>query len=120
MRSPFTGPNPVSLVQFQAPGCFDGFGSGHWVTQNGAVGAGVAFEAGSLGEAAAGSLVSMLDINFMMNVYDLPNWQNLTKNLIRFLGEETDPPSQVPEPGSLVLVGIAVLAAAGVRRRRTA
>lgn len=118
VQSPFTGPNPVSQVHFQAPGCVDGFGSGQWVTNNGSVGAGVAFEAGSLGGALSGSLVSMLDINFMMNVYDLPNSQNLTKNLIRFLGEETDRPSQVPEPGSLALVGIAALVAAGLRRRQ--
>lgn len=120
VRSPFTGPNPVSQVQLNMTGCFDGFGSGQWVTQNGSVGAGVAFEVGSLGDAAAGSLVSMLDINFMMNVYDLPNSQNLTKNLIRFLGEQTDPPNSVPEPGTLALVGAAVLSAGALRRRRAA
>lgn len=120
VQAPFTGPNPVSQVQFQAPGCFDGFGNGQWVANDGSVGAGVAFEVGSLGNAAAGSLVSVLDINFMMNFYDLPHSQNFTKNLIRFLGEQTDAPTPVPEPGSLALVGIAALAAVAVRRRRTA
>ncbi len=117
VQSPFTGPNAVSQVQFQAPGCFGGYGSGQWVANNGSVGAGVAYEVGTLDNAGAGALVAMLDINFMMNVYDLPNSQNLTKNLIRFLGDQADAPTPVPEPGSLALVGIAALAAAAVRRR---
>lgn len=120
MRSPFTGPNAVSSVNYAASGCFDSHGTGQWITARAddSVGAGIAFGVGSLSGAMAGALTSILDVNFMMNQYDLPASQNLTKNLIGFVGDQVDPPNGVPEPGTLALFSLAALGAGLASRRR--
>jgi ABC-type sugar transport system ATPase subunit len=66
----------------------------------------------------AGALTTILDVNFMMNQFDLPGSQNLTRNLIQFVGDQVDPPADLPEPESLALVGLALAGAAFARRRR--
>lgn len=120
VRAPFTGPNAVSQVNYAASGCFTNHGTGQWITARAddSVGAGIAFGVGSLSGAASGALTSILDVNFMMNQYDLPASQNLTKNLIGFVGDQVDPPNGVPEPGTLTLVGLAALGAFAARRRQ--
>jgi len=120
--APFDGPNAVSNVNYAASGCFTGHGTGNWITSrnDGSLGAGIAFGVGSLSGASKGALTTILDVNFMMNQFDLPNSQQLTKNLIGYVGDQVEPPNRVPEPGVLALVGLAAAAAAVARRRKAA
>ena len=64
-----------------------------------------------------GALTSILDVNFMQGVYDQPASQNLTKNLIGFVGGQVDPVNPVPEPGTLMLAGLAAVGALASRRK---
>ena len=118
---PFNGPNAVTSVAFAAPGCFDNSGTGQWIssTSSGSsiLGSGIAFGVGSLSNAMTGALTSILDVNFMQGVYDQPASQNLTKNLIGFVGDQVDPVNPVPEPGTLMLAGLAAVGALASRRK---
>lgn len=118
VHAPFTGPNTVATVNYSAPGCFDGKGNGQWISaeSGGALGSGLAFGVGSLTHAGRGALTTILDVNFMMNEIDLPNSQDLTKNLIRFVGNEVDPPVDVPVPATLALFGLGLLGLSARRR----
>ena len=54
----------------------------------------------------------------MMNEFDLPNSQQLTKNLIAFVGEQTQNPSNpVPAPATVLMLATA-LAALRLRRKQ--
>ena len=121
VNAPFNGPNAVSAVGFLAPGCFDSNGTGQWIssTPSGGniLGSGIAFGVGSLSNAMTGALTSILDVNFMQGVYDQPASQNLTKNLIGFVGGQVDPVNPVPEPGTLMLAGLAAVGALASRRK---
>lgn len=119
VHAPFTGPNQVSQVNYAASGCFSDKGNGQWITSraDGSMGSGLAFGVGSLSNAMAGSLTAILDVNFMMNQYDVPNSQELTKNLIRFIGNQVDPidpVNDIPAPASILLFAAGL---AGLRMR---
>ena len=107
VRAPFTGPNAVATVNYAASGCFTSTGTGDWITARAddSMGAGLAFEVGDLANAPAGALITILDVNFMQNQFDLPASQDLAKNLIQFVGGQVNP---APEPGSLALAGMAL------------
>lgn len=120
VHAPFTGPNDVSQVNYAASGCFNNYGTGQWITSraDGSIGSGVAFGVGSLSNAMAGALTTILDVNFMMNQYDVPNSQQLTKNLISFVGEQVEVPSNpVPAPASVLILATG-LAALRLRRKQ--
>ncbi|GAB60401.1 hypothetical protein [Rheinheimera nanhaiensis] len=118
VHEPFTGPNTVSQVNYAASGCYTSHGTGEWITSraDGSMGAGVAFGVGSLTNAMAGALTTILDVNFMMNQYDVPNSQQLTKNLISYVGAQVDP-SDVPAPATALLFAVG-LAALRLRKSR--
>jgi hypothetical protein len=113
--APFTSPDaPVSEITYAYAGGVDSKGTGQWITQADGLeqGSGVAFGPGDLANASAGSLALMFDVNFLQNDFDAPHAQNLTENLIRFMGNPGETPSApgVPDGGSTaVFAGLVVL-----------
>lgn len=125
--SPFTELNPIpnGNVVYANPGGVSSPGTGKFITvDNFGRGTGVAFGKGDLANALNGALTTIFDVNFMQALYDLPNSQNLLKNLIGFLEEETSPtqPSEtVPEPTSTIglLVASALVAGSTLKRKKS-
>lgn len=117
VNAPFTGPNAVTSVDYLAPGCFDGRGTGQWITNSGSTGAGVAWTIGTLANASAGALTSILDVNFMQTDANAGS-QALTRNLIGFVTAPPPPVGVVPEPSTYALMATGLAGLAAVRRRR--
>lgn len=120
VKAPFTGPNPVASINWNCSGVLASKGSGDWITERASGGgSGIAWGVGDMSDAALGALTMILDVNFMQgNQGD--DAQNLTKNLIGFIGNQVDPPSDVPEPETLALLGIGLIGIGAIRRRRNA
>jgi hypothetical protein len=119
--SPFNGPSAISTVDYAAPGWFSSRGTGQWITAPNCAtstggGSGIAWAVGTLANAPAGALTSILDVNFMQTTAEMDN-QNLTRNLVGFVGQQV-PTSPVPEPSTVVLSATGLLALAGVAARR--
>ena len=114
--APFTGPNSVMDVSYNAPGGVTSFGTGQWITSNaaGTAGTGIAFGTGSLANAQRGALTAIFDVNFLQT--NAPeNSQALTRNLIGFIGGQV---GSVPEPATwaMMILGFGVVGSA-MRRR---
>jgi PEP-CTERM motif len=119
VNAPFTGPNAVSTINYACAGAFNGVGTGQWISNSGAIGAGVAWTIGTLANATAGSLTSILDVNFMEGNRTF-EMQQLTKNLIGFVNNPPPPQGVVPEPSTYALMATGLVGLFAARRRRTA
>lgn len=125
--SPFNELNliPDGNVDYAAPGGVSSPGTGQFITvDNLGRGTGVAFGKGDLTNALNGALTTIFDVNFMQGLFDQPDSQNLLKNLIGFLEDETSPPQPsetVPEPTSALglLVASALVAGSTLKRKKS-
>jgi len=121
VRAPFSGPLDVTDMDLAAPAYFDGTGRGSWILAQAddAFGSGIAFDEGDLVNAAAGRLISMLDVDIFGDLPDAaqPRWHRLAQNMVGFL--DAGPGNTVPEPSALALVGLALAAAYRARARAT-
>lgn len=118
VQAPFTGPNAVATINYNAPGGVNGTGSGDWITTDGATGTGVAWGVGDLTNALAGALTTIFDVNFMQTTADA-NSQALTANLIGFIENEVTPPTPNPvsAPAILVMFGLGFAGLVVARKR---
>ncbi|MCI2283523.1 PEP-CTERM sorting domain-containing protein [Colwellia sp. MSW7] len=115
VNAPFTGPNAVTNVTYNAPGGANGHGTGSWITNSGNIGTGIAWGTGDLSNATAGALTTIFDVNFMQTTADL-NSQNLTKNLIGFIDTQVNPdPTSVPEPSTFAIFLLSMIGLASRR-----
>ncbi len=85
--SPFNGPNSVSSLLFQDAGRADDPANGSFFLTESGGGAGIVFVPSTLGSAAAGNLVVVFDVDFMVpfNTGDL----QLTQNISNYGGGST-------------------------------
>ncbi len=120
VNAPFTGPVSLPTVTFAAIGSFLTFGNGRAVSHdaNGAAG-GLVFPPGALTNAPLGTLITVLDVNFL--TASTGGSQALTDNLIAYLAApvQINPLTPTPAPPTMLLV-LAGLAGAGLfaARRR--
>lgn len=110
VSAPFTGPNAVSSITYLAA---DGFdyppGNGAQITRDGtSLSAAVVFPPGKLTNAAAGSLIVVLDVNFMQTGADA-NSQALLANMIAYLAAPT-PVTLFPPVPAMSTIALALLA----------
>lgn len=122
VNAPFTGPNAVAALRYACAANFNGTGTGQWISNSGDIGAGVAWTIGTLANATAGALTSILDVNFMQGNRTF-EMQQLTKNLIGFVNNPPPPQNNVvPEPSTYALMatGFAGLVMIARRRRNAA
>lgn len=118
--APFTGPVTLATVTFAAIGGFGSIGNGRNVTVDASNVAGaIVFPPGTLSNAAAGTLITVLDVNFL--TAGTGSSQSLTDNLIAYLAAPTTislPGTPAPASGILVLLGLGAVLL--WRRQRTA
>jgi len=125
VQAPFTGPVTLTSLTYGAVGGFTAVGHGAFITEDtSTTGGAVVFGPGTLSNATAGTLLSVLDINFMDPFGGEDVSQALTDNLIAYLGAPTvigtPAPPTTPAPPSLILVliGLTGVLANEIRRRR--
>lgn len=119
--APFTGPTPLSNIQYLASSASTTRANGRFITV-GATGFGTAllFPPGTMTNATAGALIIAFDVNFMQAGADA-NSQIFIANLIAYLAAPYFTPIPgTPAPASitLVLIGLAAAGIYAVRRKR--
>lgn len=117
VRPPFTGPDSVLNIGFQAPGGVTEFGTGDWITRtaDGTGGSGVVWSPGDLVNALDGTLLALFDVDFLAG-YAGAREQALARNLVSFLSGEAQ---EVPEPATIGLFGLGLCGLGLAWRRRT-
>ena len=95
VHAPFTGPVSLASLTYAAAGDYTSIGAGAFITTDtSTTGASIIFGPGTMTNAAAGALASVLDINFMDTAGGGQGLsQPLTDNLIAYLGAPTVIPS---------------------------
>jgi hypothetical protein len=115
--SPFTGPNAVGSVTYQAAaGIPSPPGTGSCITKDASnIAAAVVWQPGTLGNALAGTLITVFDIN-MMDVGAAADLQALLANMLAYLDAPPPPMGQVPALSLAALLALgAALAAVALR-----
>lgn len=125
VQPPFNGPNSVATVTYQAIGGFSTLGSGTAVTLDSSHLAGsVVFAPGTLSQATSGTLITVLDVNFLYSPNGGVNTVPFADNLIAFLAAPV--PLSLAAPalsagGMLALAaGLVVIGFFGLRRSKIA
>lgn len=123
-----TTPNVLTSVTYDKPGGVTTPGTGQWITNNGASGSAVMWTTGTLGNATAGALAAVFDVNFMQAA--APGNPLFLKNLCAAVAAggysipTTASPAAVPVGGGwwglLLSLALATLAAFGWRRKSRA
>src|SRR5271165_3130353 len=117
-QAPFTGPVSLTTLTFAAIGAFSSFGNARLVTVDGTgLAGGIVFPPGSLTNATAGTLISILDVNFLTS--GVGSSQPLTDNLIAYLATPAPiaPLTPTPAPPTLLLM-VAAIGALGLYETR--
>ena len=114
---PFTGPNPVTSIVYNAAGGVTTAGTGQFISSNANGGSGVAFGVGTLANAPLGALTTIFDVNFLQTDATADN-QALAKNLVGFVQNEVTPGIPEPSTWAMMLLGFAGLGFAFRQSRR--
>jgi hypothetical protein len=118
-QPPFTGPTPLSIVNFRAIGGTSTPGTGAYATKDmNNVGGSLVFGPGSLSAAATGTLIIVFDVNFL-DANRSAGETALTTNLIAYLAAPV-PVVATPAPPTVILLLVGLGAAAAIQMRRKA
>jgi hypothetical protein len=99
VRSPFTGPNTLATVTFQAIGAFTAIGNGAQIAvdANNLPGS-IVLPPGTLSNAPTGTLIAVLDVNFLYNPQSTSGEIPFAENLIAYLASPTPVAPVGPPP----------------------
>jgi len=116
--APFNLLIPGSTLTYIAPGGVSSAGTGQFMTEDGGgAGSAVAWEAGTLANAAPGTLAMVFDLNFMRPIADA-NSQQFTRNIITFMDNSAGT-TAVPDRGTTLALLVMALAAMALMVRAT-
>jgi len=114
--APFDGPNPLSLVQFDSPGGITDPGTGAYIAkQVGGLGSAALFSPGKLANAPSGTLIVVLDSDFLWS-NGASDAQTFTENLLAYGVPPQVGVAGTPEPGSIVLLFTGLVAVLTTKR----
>jgi hypothetical protein len=119
--APFTGPNPVTTVNYLGSGGSSTPANGAFITKDiNNSGTGFIFGPGTMTNATAGALAIVFDVNFLELGGNSAALRALSANMIGFLAAPGGgAPSTTPAPSSilLVLIGLGATGLFAIRRR---